>query len=102
MKKPPRLQVVDQGQGISGLLSSCKLHLSGGNSKWAEAACHHALNKGLKKGYKDMPGLFYRLGTVYARRGKKDDAKACYQEALRLNPEHAPSKKRLDRMNKKK
>ena len=101
LNKPPRLQVVDQGQGISGLLSSCKLHLSGGNARWAEAACHHALNKGLKKGYRDMPGLFYRLGVVYERRGKRADAKACFQEALKRDPAHGPSKKRLERIEKK-
>ena len=37
----------------------------------------------------------FRLGTIYEKTGRKDEARAAYQEALRIVPDHADAKKAL-------
>ena len=39
--------------------------------------------------------VHFRLGTIYEKTGRKEDARAAYNEALRILPDHAEAKKAL-------
>ena len=41
---------------------------------------------------------WYRLGSVQQKAGKTSAARASFQKALAINPQHAPSQKALERL----
>ncbi len=99
--KHPPLSGIDKGVGVSDLLESCQLHLDGGNLHWAEAACVVGVRKAKAKADRRLHKLFYRLGRVYERRGRKGDAVAAYNESLALKPGYSAAESRLKRLGGK-
>ena len=100
-EKGPPVAAVDRGQGVRGLLESCKMHTEGGNMKWAEGACHAAVKKAsAKEGSKVLPRALYALGRIYERGKRLGEAIQAYREVIRLNPDHGSAKKRLAKLEK--
>ncbi|MEK7402276.1 MAG: tetratricopeptide repeat protein [Gemmatimonadota bacterium] len=49
-----------------------------------------------KVGIQNYAGAHFRLGQILEKTNRRDQAKTEYQEALKLNPQHADAKKALD------
>lgn len=72
--------------------------LSGRSYERGERELKHFLANGTiaTVGMPNMAGAHFRLGQIYEKTARKDQAKAEYSEALKLNPQHADAKKALE------
>jgi tetratricopeptide (TPR) repeat protein len=43
-------------------------------------------------------GAHYRLGMVYEKQGKRELARAAYEEAIRINPRNEDARKALEKL----
>lgn len=50
--------------------------------------------------YPESANAFDSLGDAWSAAGKKEEAIACYEEALKLNPDFSASRKKLDELKK--
>jgi len=49
-------------------------------------------------GYRNLAGAHFRLGQICEKTNRRDQAKAEYSEALKINPQHPDAKKALEGM----
>jgi tetratricopeptide (TPR) repeat protein len=47
-------------------------------------------------GYRNLAGAHFRLGQIQEKTARRDQAKAEYAEALKINPQHSDAKKALE------
>jgi len=90
MKAKPEDIVAHLGWGAVSALSGKSLDRGERELK------HFLANATASAGTQNFAGAHFRLGQIYEKTARKDQAKAEYSEAVKINPQHADAKKALE------